>query len=255
MNPFEKRPAVVTGASRGLGRAIAIALARQGSPVALVSRRREDLELVAREITAVGGTAGVFPTDVTSEEEIRNIESAIRRSMGEIRILVNNAGIALRRNITDITLDDWNSVQSANITSAFLMSRAFIPHMKTPEAAGQPWGRIVSVASVMAHVSIPQRAAYSASKSALLGLTRVMALELAGDGISVNTISPGWFETEMTAPIQNNPEVNAATMLKVPMGRWGRPEELGSLAAYLCTDLAGFITGTDIIMDGGWCAS
>jgi NAD(P)-dependent dehydrogenase (short-subunit alcohol dehydrogenase family) len=106
----------------------------------------------------------------------------------------------------------------------------------------------------MAHVAIPQRTAYAATKAALLGLTRATALELAPEGITVNTISPGWFETDMTRGLKNNEEMNASIMARVPMGRWGRPEEIGSLAAYLCTDHAGFITGTDITMDGGWCA-
>jgi NAD(P)-dependent dehydrogenase (short-subunit alcohol dehydrogenase family) len=168
--------------------------------------------------------------------------------------LVNNAGIALRRNITDIALSEWNEVQQCNLTSAFLLCRAFIPHMKA--AADRPaWGRIISIASVMAHVAIPQRAAYAATKAALLGMTRATALELAPEGITVNTISPGWFETAMTRPLQANEEMNASIMARVPMGRWGRPEEIGSLAAYLCTDLAGFITGADIVMDGGWCTT
>jgi NAD(P)-dependent dehydrogenase (short-subunit alcohol dehydrogenase family) len=217
--------------------------------VALVSRNQAELASVAQEITQDGGLAQVFPADVTSEADILRIEKEIRESLGPVRILVNNAGIALRKNITDITLAEWQSVQNANLTSAFLMSKVFIPHMKTDPA----WGRILNIASVMAHVAIPQRAAYASTKAALLGLTRAAALELAPEGITVNTISPGWFETDMTRGLKNNEEMNASIMARVPMGRWGRPEEIGSLAAYLCTDLAGFITGTDITMDGGWC--
>jgi NAD(P)-dependent dehydrogenase (short-subunit alcohol dehydrogenase family) len=249
-----KRIAVVTGASRGLGKAIAIALARQGSPVALVSRGQAELDLVAKEIASSAGIAQVFTADVSSEEDVNRIESEIRLKMGPVQILVNNAGIALRRNVTDFTLEEWHAVQDSNLTSAFLMCRAFIPHMKAAE--GKPaWGRVINVASVMAHVAIPQRAAYAASKAGLLGLTRSTALELAPDGITVNTISPGWFETQMTESLQRNPETNARILERVPMGRWGKPEEIGSLAAYLCTDLAGFITGTDIVMDGGWCTT
>jgi NAD(P)-dependent dehydrogenase (short-subunit alcohol dehydrogenase family) len=252
MNMVEKRVAVVTGASRGLGKAIAVALAHQGSPVALVSRNRADLDSVAQEIAQGGGAAQVFPADVSSESDILRIETEIRQQMGQVRILVNNAGIALRKNITDIALSEWQTVQNANLTSAFLMSKAFIPHMRA-SAGRAAWGRIINIASVMAHVAIPQRAAYASTKAALLGLTRATALELAPEGITVNTISPGWFETDMTQGLKNNAELNANIMARVPMGRWGRPEEIGSLAAYLCTDLAGFITGTDIVMDGGWC--
>ena len=168
------RLAVVTGASRGLGRAIALALAAQGSPVALVARGRVDLEAVAREIEAGGGVAQAFTADVASEADVLRIESEIARSMGKVLIVVNNAGIALRRRITEFTLDEWNAVQSSNLTSAFLMCRAFIPHM-----TGAGYGRIINIAAIMAHVSIEQRSAYSATKSAMLGMTRAMALELS----------------------------------------------------------------------------
>lgn len=233
-----------------MGRAIAEALAAQGSPVALVARGREELYRAAAEIAASGGVARGFVADVSSEADVQRIEREIKESLGPVSIVVNNAGIALRRRITEITLEQWNAVQSSNLTSTFLMCRAFIPHM-----AGTGYGRIINVASIMAHVSIEERSAYSATKAAMLGMTRAMALELAKEGITVNTISPGWFETRMTEALQKNQEINRRILERVPMGRWGRPEEIGSLAAWLCTDLAGFVTGTDIVMDGGWCAT
>lgn len=247
---FSQRIAVVTGASRGLGRAIAIALAAQGSPVALVARGLDDLDQVRAEIEAAGGTAWCFVADVAREDDVLRLEREVAATLGRVRILINNAGMALRRNITDFTLAEWNAVQSANLTSAFLVSRAFVPHMK-----GAGYGRVINIASIMAHVAIEQRAGYSSTKAGLLGMTRAMALELARDQITVNTISPGWFETKMTEGLKNVPEINASILARVPMGRWGRPEEIGSLAAWLCTDLAGFVTGTDIVMDGGWCAT
>jgi NAD(P)-dependent dehydrogenase (short-subunit alcohol dehydrogenase family) len=170
--------------------------------------------------------------------------------MGRASILINNAGVALRKNVTETTLEEWNTVQDANLTSAFLMSRSFIPQMKA-----NGFGRIIHIASIMSNVSLPQRAAYSSSKSAMLGLTRVTALEHAKDNITVNAICPGWFETEMTAGLKANPEANAQILAKVPMGRWGKPEEIGALAVFLCSEEAGFITGTDIVIDGGWCAA
>lgn len=240
---------MVTGASKGLGRAIALALARQGSPVALVARGSSALKAVEQEITASGGAARCFLADVSSEADVERLEREVSGAMGKVSIVVNNAGIALRRRITEFTLEEWNRVQRSNLTSAFLMSRAFIPHMK-----GTGYGRIINVASIMAHISIGERAAYSSTKSALLGLTRATALELAKDGITANTISPGWFATAMTEVLQKDPEVNNSILERVPMGRWGRPEEIGSLAAWMCTDLAGFMTGTDVAMDGGWLA-
>jgi len=243
---LDGRIAVITGASRGLGRAMALALAAKGARVALVGRVRETLDAVAAEVP--GSLA--FVADVSKEEDVLRLAAGVEQRMGKAQILINNAGVALRKNITDITLNEWETVQRGNLTSAFLMSRAFIPHMKAIGA-----GRILHIASIMSQVALPQRAGYASSKAAMLGLTRATALELAKENITVNAICPGWFETEMTAPLQANEETNAQIMAKVPMGRWGKPEEIGSLAAYLCSDEAGFITGTDIVIDGGWCAA
>jgi NAD(P)-dependent dehydrogenase (short-subunit alcohol dehydrogenase family) len=136
-----------------------------------------------------------------------------------------------------------------NLTSVFLMCRAFVPHMK-----GSGYGRILNLTSIMSHISLPGRSAYSSSKTALLGLIRALALELAADGITVNGISPGPFATDMNLPLINNPELNAQFLANLPVGRWGKVEEVGALALYLCSDAAGFITGTDVLIDGGWCA-
>jgi NAD(P)-dependent dehydrogenase (short-subunit alcohol dehydrogenase family) len=136
-----------------------------------------------------------------------------------------------------------------NVTAAFLMCRSFIPMMR-----GAGYGRIINMSSIMSWVSLPQRAAYSASKSALLGMTRAVALELAGEGITCNGISPGPFATEMNRPLLENVEANAQFLANIPLGRWGRVEEIGQLAVYLCSEESGFITGTDILIDGGWTA-
>ena len=163
---------------------------------------------------------------------------------------MNNAGINIRKHLTEFTLEEWRRVLDASLTSTFLMCRAFVPHMK-----GTGYGRIINLASIMAHVSIPGRTAYSASKSAILGLTRALSLELAPEGITVNAISPGPFATEMNTALIENPELNAQFVSKIPLGRWGRVEEVGQLAVYLCSPDAGFVTGTDVLIDGGWCAA
>jgi NAD(P)-dependent dehydrogenase (short-subunit alcohol dehydrogenase family) len=243
------RNALITGASKGLGRAMAIALAENGAHLILVARNKEQLESVAKEVEAAGSTADVFVADVSIEAQVLQLEKDIAARVGKVQILINNAGTNLRKDIQDFTLDEWKGVQDTNLTSVFLMCRAFVPHMK-----GTGYGRILNMTSIMAHVSLPQRAAYSSTKFALLGMTKAIALELAKEGITVNGISPGPFATEINTAILQNPEANAAFVAKIPMGRWGKVEEVGALAAFLCSDNAGFITGTDILIDGGWCA-
>jgi NAD(P)-dependent dehydrogenase (short-subunit alcohol dehydrogenase family) len=136
-----------------------------------------------------------------------------------------------------------------NLTGAFLVARAFIPHMKKAK-----WGRIINMTSIMAHIGSTGRGAYCASKAGLLGLTKCLALELVGDGITVVAISPGFYATDLTAPLRADAQKNAALMASTPAARWGKPEEIGSLARYICTDATSFMTGTDILMDGGWTA-
>jgi NAD(P)-dependent dehydrogenase (short-subunit alcohol dehydrogenase family) len=243
------RVALITGASKGLGKAMALALGAEGAKLALVSRNQDQLNAVAKEVEAAGGEAKVFIADVTREDHVARIERDVVAAYGGVQILINNAGINVRKAITDFTLDEWNSVMNTNVTSVFLLCRAFVPHMK-----GNSYGRIINMTSIMSWVSIPGRAAYSASKTALLGVTRALALELAPDGITVNGISPGPFATEMNTALMQNPEINQQFISKIPLGRWGKVEEIGQLALYLCSEDAGFITGTDILIDGGWCA-
>jgi NAD(P)-dependent dehydrogenase (short-subunit alcohol dehydrogenase family) len=249
MSKLTGRTALITGASKGLGKAMAIALAAEGARVGLVSRDAVLLNNVAAEITTAGGLASVFPADVTSEEQVRQVERAATAAFGRVNILINNAGINVRKPVTDFTLAEWNSVMDTNVTAAFLMCRSIVPLM-----TGAGYGRILNMTSIMSWVSLPGRAAYSASKAALLGMTRAMALELAPEGITVNGISPGPFGTEMNRPLMENAEANAQFLSSIPLGRWGKVEEIGQLAVYLCSEEAGFITGTDILIDGGWTA-
>ena len=238
------RVAVITGASRGLGKAIAESLGSKGASLALVSRN-----IAALDAAADHTKVAAFRADVTDEIEVRRLEREILARFGHVDILVNNAGTNIRKPMEQFSLEEWNHVLTTNLTSAFLMCRSFVPQMR-----GRGYGRILNLTSIMSHISLPGRSAYAASKAGLIGFTKALALELASEGITVVAISPGPFATEMTKPLMEEPEMNRQFMSRTPVGRWGSPEEVGRLAAYLCSPDAGFITGTDILIDGGWTA-
>jgi len=243
------KAALVTGAGRGLGKAIALALAAAGARLALVSRSESQLRAVAQEVKGLESDADVFVTDVSVEDKVRQLVSDVAARFGKVQILVNNAGTNIRKPLTEFSLAEWNQVVDTNLTSVFLMCRAFAPQMK-----GQGYGRIINMASVQSHAALPERTPYGASKAGMLGLSKALALELAADAITVNCICPGPFHTELTRPIYEDPLRNQQFLSSLPVGRWGRVEEVGALALHLCSEASGFITGTDILIDGGWAA-
>ena len=251
MNPSElqDRVAVVTGASRGLGRAIALALADAGAHLALLARDAQALQAVAAEIEQRGRQALACRCDVTREADVADAAAQVQTRFGGAHILVNSAGVNLRKPLTEFTLTEWRQVLDTNLTGVFLVCRAFVPLLR-----GRGYGRILNLTSILSHVALPGRTAYAASKAGLLGFTRALALELAPEGITVNGISPGPVATAINRPILENPALSREFTARIPAGRWGREEEVAGLAVYLCSAGAGWITGTDVVMDGGWTA-
>ncbi|MBI1397540.1 MAG: SDR family oxidoreductase [Betaproteobacteria bacterium] len=243
------RVAVVTGGNRGIGRATALALAGAGAKVAIAGRNQEKLAETLGMLTAAGADAAAFKCDVREEDQVRKLADDVMAKFGAVHILVNNAGTAIRKNVIDFSMEEWRALTDTNITGVWLCSKYFVPHMK-----GRGYGRIINLTSIMAHVTSTGRGVYSATKHAVAGLTKALALELIDEKITCVAISPGFIATDLTAPLRADAAKNAALMDQTPMHRWGEPDEIASLALYICSDKAAFMTGNDVLMDGGWCA-
>jgi NAD(P)-dependent dehydrogenase (short-subunit alcohol dehydrogenase family) len=247
---LDGRVAVITGGSKGLGRAIGEALAAAGARLCLVSRNAGEAQATAAEISARAGQPAIgLACDVSVSEQVDAMTRHALETFGQIDILVNSAGVNVRNPIHEFSDADWQTVLGTNLTGTFYCCRAVGRHMQE-----RGYGRVINLGSILSFISIPHRVAYAASKAGVLGLTRTLALEWAMHGITVNAICPGPFATEMNLPLIQNPEVQQTFTSRIPVGRWGEVNEVGAAALYLASDEAAFVTGTTLTIDGGWTA-
>ncbi len=247
------RTAIVTGAGAGLGRAIAIALAGAGADVALVGRSAMDE--TASRIAALGRQSLSIAADLATLAPVDDIVARTLAWRGRIDILVNNAGIIRRADALDYTEADWDAVVDVNQKAVFFLSRAVARCMLAPPApAGTARGKIINIASLLSFQGGLRVAAYTAAKSALVGVTRSCACEWAPLGINVNAIAPGYFETANTAPLRADAARSAAISARIPAGRWGRPDDLAGAAVFLASAASDYVHGVVLPVDGGWLA-
>jgi gluconate 5-dehydrogenase len=240
------RTALITGSSQGLGLAFARGLAGAGAAVVLNGRDETKLAAAAANLRAEGFRVATAAFDVTDAAGSAAAVARIEAEFAPVDILVNNAGIQRRAPLLELTEAQWREVIDTNLTSAFLTARAVAPRMI---ARGR--GKIINICSVMSEVARPTTGNYAAAKGGLKMLTRAMAVEWAKHGLQANGIAPGYFETELTAPLVANPEFNRWICGRTPAGRWGRPEELAGTAVFLASAASDFVNGQIIVVDGG----
>ncbi|MBP1861450.1 2-dehydro-3-deoxy-D-gluconate 5-dehydrogenase KduD [Rhizobium herbae] len=246
--PFDLsgKVALVTGARTGLGRGMALALAQAGADIAALGS--SPMPETAEAIRQTGRRFHPLEVDLSQKFDAKDIVGSIVSELGGIDILVNNAGIIRRADLLDHSEEDWDDVIDVNLKSAFLLSQAAARHMVETKRAG----RIINIASMLSFQGGIRVPAYTASKHGIAGLTKAMANELAPHGITVNAIAPGYMETDNTEALRNDQNRNAQISARIPMGRWGTPDDLATSVLYLASPGSGYVTGITVPVDGGW---
>ena len=247
---LDGKVALITGGARGLGRTMAAALAEAGAEIALAGRSKDACEQAAVGIASVTGRrVRSFAADVTKIGDVEQLANDVESEFGKVDILVNNAGINIRGPIQQLTEADWDAVIDTNLKGPFLCARAIGPRM-----VSRGWGRVINLGSVLGVIARPGRAPYASSKAGIINLTRVLALEWAGTGVTANAICPGAFATEMNRSLLDDPVKYKEFVAQIPMGRWGELEELTGAVVFLASDASSYVTGTPLFVDGGWIA-
>lgn len=244
MPSLQERTALITGASQGIGRACALALAKAGARVALAARNEDKLNQVAAEIASQGGAAAVFALDLASEDSIKACAKAAIAHFGSIEILVNNAGITRDTLALRMKRSDWDDVLLTNLTGNFLMTQAMLSPMLKAR-----WGRIINITSVVGETGQAGQANYAASKAGLIGLTKSLARELASRNITANAVAPGYIETAMTAVLDE--KQRASMLTQIPLGRAGTDADIAGAVCFLVSEQASYITGHVLDVNGG----
>lgn len=257
---FKERLAVITGAGSGIGAQTAIRMAKEGSRVLLVGRTKSKLEKVANQINenSVIPVAEIFPTDVTNEEDVTELAEYIRQKYGDLHVLVNNAGGSGMSKLSDLSVEEWDRIQNMNTKSVFLVSKILGKVMtegreqELEKKENDKDRSIVNVASLSGHKPGAQIPHYSVSKAAVINLTKALALEYAPFHIRVNSVSPGFVETPLTEKGLQNKKFEESIKRNTALGRVGKPEEIANIISFISSPEATYMTGTDVLVDGGW---
>jgi 2-deoxy-D-gluconate 3-dehydrogenase len=238
--------ALVTGARTGLGQAAALTLAKAGADIAAIGS--QDMPETAAAVNALGRRFFAMTQDLGSPFEGSELIGAVRETLGRVDILVNNAGIIRRNDLADYSLEDWDAVNAVNLRAAFQLSQAAAAEMVRAKRGG----RIINIASMLSYQGGIRVVAYTASKHGIVGLTKAMANELAAEGITVNAIAPGYMETDNTSALRKDAGRSRDILARIPMGRWGKPDDLATAILFLASPASGYVTATTIPVDGGW---